>query len=316
MDWAENDMQEAVRGLAKQIFAGSTTPWKDLAEAQVMDLDGPLEIATLLVANGRAGARVPLFERLVLGAPIIEFGGGAEPDEVLTAGLIEAHSRDPRKARTRVEDGKLYGEKVAVPWATAASRVVVPAADGVYVAKLSDCTVESGIATHDDPVGTVTFDGTPCERLGGDEIFDWWLPRIDVGVCALLLGLSKEALIMTAKYLADRQQFGKPVGSFQAVQQRAADAWIDQQAMEVTLWQAAWRVSEGLPSERERAIARYWAAEGAHRVTFAAQHLHGGFGFDRDYALHRYFLAVKQHEFLLGGANQQLENLGTLIARA
>ena len=84
--------------------------------------------------------------------------------------------------------------------------------------------------------------------------------------------------------------------------------------MEVTMWQAAWRVSEETDSARARAIGRYWAAEGAHGVTAAAQHLHGGFGFDRDYPLHRYFLAVKQHEFLLGGANAQLERLGAMLA--
>ncbi|TNE84008.1 MAG: acyl-CoA dehydrogenase [Deltaproteobacteria bacterium] len=316
MDWQENEMQEAVSGLAKQIFAGSTQPWKDLVDAQIMDLEGTLEIASLLVACGRAGARVPLFETLVLGAPIAKFGEAPAPGTVLTAGLVEAHSRDPRRATTRCEGGKLYGEKVCVPWASQASRIVVPATDGVYVANLADCRIEEGTATHDDPVGTVVFDGTPCERLGGDEVLDWWLPRVDVGVCALLFGLAKEALILTAKYVADRQQFGRPIGSFQAVQQRAADAWIDLQAMEVCLWQAAYRVDAELDSARERAIARYWAAEGAHRVTAAAQHLHGGFGFDRDYPLHRYFLAVKQHEFLLGGANQQLEQLGDLVAQA
>jgi alkylation response protein AidB-like acyl-CoA dehydrogenase len=314
MDWAPSEMQDAVSGLAKQIFAGSEDPWRDLVEAQVFEVEGVLETASLLVAVGRAGARVPAFERLVLGSPIAAFGLGAEAGEVLTAGLIEVGSRDPRKAETEVREGRLYGEKVAVPWATRARRMVVPARDGVYVARLEDCQVEAGTATHDDPVGTVVFEGTPCEKLGGAEVLDWWLPRVDVGVCALLAGLAREALILTAKYTTERQQFGRSIGSFQAVQQRAADAWIDLQAMEVTLWQAAYRVEVGLPSERERAIARYWAAEGAHRVTAAAQHLHGGFGFDRDYPLHRYFLAVKQHEFLLGGANAQLEVLGDLVA--
>ncbi|MCO4744342.1 MAG: acyl-CoA dehydrogenase [Proteobacteria bacterium] len=314
MDWSESEMQEAVGGLAKQVFHGESDPWAALVESQVLELDGMLEIATLLVEAGRAGAAVPVFETLVLGAPIAQFGTAVPAGTVLTAGLIEAQSRDPRRARTRIVDGKLSGEKVCVPWADKAEFIVVPTADGVAVARLADCAVTMGMGTHDQPVGTVSFDGVPCERLGGDEVLDWWLPRVDVGVCALLYGLSKQALILTAKYLSDRKQFGRSVGSFQAVQQRAADAWIDLNAMEVTLWQAAWRVSEGLGSERERAIARYWASEGAHNVTAAAQHLHGGFGFDRDYAVHRYFLAVKQHEFLLGGANAQLEALGDVVA--
>lgn len=315
MDWSENEMQEAIRGLAQQVFKDAEDPWASLVESQILELDGLLEIATLLIACGRAGARAPVFETLILGGPIAKFGTAVPAGTVLTAGLIEAQSRDPRHATTEVRDGRLYGQKVCVPWAQQAQKIVVPAKDGVYVADVADCTVISGMGTHDDPVCTVQFEGTDCVRLGGDEVFDWWLPRVDVGVCALLYGLSKEALLMTAKYVADRKQFGKPIGGFQAVQQRAADAWIQLNAMEVTLWRAAWRVSEALDSERERTIARYWAAEGAHFVTAAAQHLHGGFGFDRDYALHRYFLAVKQHEFLLGGANQQLERLGHLVAQ-
>jgi hypothetical protein len=154
----------------------------------------------------------------------------------------------------------------------------------------------------------------PVERLGGDEVLNRWLSWVDVGISALLLGLSRKALELTAAYVTERTQFGRPVGSFQAVQQRAADAWIHTQVMEVSLWQAAWRVQQGLDSVRERAIARYWAAEGSHFVCAAAQHLHGGFGFDRDYELHRYFLAARQHEFILGGANHQLEQLGALLA--
>jgi alkylation response protein AidB-like acyl-CoA dehydrogenase len=139
---------------------------------------------------------------------------------------------------------------------------------------------------------------------------------VDVGVSAILLGLSHEALKLTAAYVTERHQFGIPIGSFQAVQQRAADAWIQTQVMEASLWQAAWRVESGLASSRECAIARYHASEGSHFVCAAAQHLHGGFGFDRDYPLHRYFLAARQHEFILGGANAQLEKLGDLLAES
>ena len=143
---------------------------------------------------------------------------------------------------------------------------------------------------------------------------DRWLARVDVGLCALLLGLSKQALRMTARYVAERQQFGKPIGTFQAVGQRAADAWIDTQAMEVTLWSAACQVSEGQDAERALRIARYTASEGSHRVVAAAQHLHGGMGYDLDYPLARYFLTAKQWEHVLGGSGAQLEALGAWLA--
>jgi alkylation response protein AidB-like acyl-CoA dehydrogenase len=315
MDWSTTEMQDAIGEAVAPILADDPTAWEALRDAGLLDLEGDLEITTLLVAIGRSGARVPALATLVLGAPIARFSERPPSGTILTGGLLEEGSRDPRRVATRVEDGRLYGTKICVPAADRAGRIVVPAIEGVYVAELADCDVQLQDGTDGDPLGIVSFDGTPAERLGGPEVLDWWLPRVDVGVCATLLGLSLEAVAMTAKYVSQREQFKRPIGAFQAVQQRIADAWIDTQAMEVTLWQAAWRISEGLPSERELAIARYHASLGSARVCFAAQHLHGGFGFDRDYVLHRYFLCARQWEFVLGGAEEQLERLGDTLTR-
>ena len=95
---------------------------------------------------------------------------------------------------------------------------------------------------------------------------------------------------MTAEYTKTREQFDRPIATFQAVGQRAADAYIDTEAIRLTAWQAIWRLSEGLPATAEVAVAKFWAAEGGQRVVHAAQHLHGGMGVDKDYPLHRYFL--------------------------
>jgi alkylation response protein AidB-like acyl-CoA dehydrogenase len=314
MDWSPTEMQDAIKELSRRILREASDPWDALMKSDFLGLDDVMDVTTLLIEVGRTGARVPAFSTLVLGAPIAQFGSAPKAGTVLTAGLLETESRDPRAPTTRAENGKLFGEKICVPAATAAEQIVAPTTDGVYVAKRADCTLEAQTGTDDDALGVVRFEGTPAEKLGGDEVLDWWLPRVDVGVSALLLGLAKQALRLTAAYAKERQQFGRPIGMFQAVKQRAADAWIHTQAMEVTLWQAAWRVAEGKSSARERAIARYWASEGSHFVCAAAQHLHGGYGFDRDYDLHRYFLAAKQHEFFLGGANTQLETLGDLVA--
>jgi len=84
----------------------------------------------------------------------------------------------------------------------------------------------------------------------------------------------------------------------------------------VTMWQAAWRLAEGLPAREEIDIAKYWAAEGGQRVVHATQHLHGGMGADIDYPVHRYFLWVKQLENTFGSGPQQLARLGRSIARS
>jgi len=314
MNWDRSEMQQAITELAGKVLSTSSDPWQDLKEAGLLELSNLLEITSLLIEVGRAGGRVPALPTLVLGGPLSRLPEPPAPGTVLTAGLLEAGSRDPQRPQTVVRDGRLYGEKICVPAVEQAVWMVVPAVQGLYAARLADCEVTLQRGTDGDMLGVVRFDGTPSERLGDETLLQDWLARVDVGVSALLLGLAQRALQLTAAYVCERKQFERPIGSFQAVQHRAADAWIDTQIMEVCLWQAAWRVEEGRPSARERAIARYWASEGAHRVTAAAQHLHGGFGFDKDYPLYRYFLCVKHWEFLGGGANLQLERLGELLS--
>lgn len=316
MDWTPTEMQGAIKELAGQVLKESKTPWADLAEAELLGVEDVLDITALIVEVGKAGGYAPAVQTLALGWPLKAHGAGYADDVVLTGALAEESSRDPRKATTYAEDGKLYGTKICVPSADVAEAVAVAAKDGVYEVKLADCAVELQVGTNDEKLGILTFDGTPATKLGGLDLLDAWLTRVHLGVAALHLGLAKAGLFMTAGYTRERKQFGRPIGSFQAVQQRAADAWIDVQAMELTLLQAAWRVSEGLDAEREVTIARYWSSEGSHRVLAAAQHLHGGFGFDRDYPLHRYFLTAKLWEFLGGGANAQLEALGDQLASA
>lgn len=308
MDWAPDEMQQAIPELATKILESSTDPWTELETAGMLDLESLAHISTLLIAVGRAGGRIPVLETLVLGSPI----PGRTSGQVFTAGLLEPGSRDLDRPETVVRDGRAYGTKICVPAADRAVKMVIPAQDGLYAVHLADCRVELQQGTNDDVLGTVFLEGAPAERL--DRSVEDYRLRVDVGISALLLGLAKEAVQKTARYVSEREQFGRKIGTFQAVSQRLADAWIDTQSMEVTLWQAAWRVDQGLPAAREVAIARYVAAESAHRILATAQHLHGGMGFDRDYPLYRYFLTVKAWEFVLGGASAQLERLGGLLA--
>jgi alkylation response protein AidB-like acyl-CoA dehydrogenase len=98
------------------------------------------------------------------------------------------------------------------------------------------------------------------------------------------------------------------------VAQRIADAYIDTEGIRLTALQAAWRLSEDLPAADELAIAKFWAADGGHRVVHAAQHLHGGIGMDTDYPVHRYYRWSKVIELTLGTATEHLRRLGERIA--
>ena len=158
------------------------------------------------------------------------------------------------------------------------------------------------------PVGDAGRRGRPA-RIGGatgQAIIEWLVQRTTAALALAQAGAAAASLALMAEYTKTREQFGKPIATFQAVGQRAADAYIDTEAIRLTAWQAAWRLAEGLPADKEVAIAKFWAADGGQRVVHAAVHLHGGVGVDRDYPLHRYFLMTKHLELTLGGATEQL----------
>ena len=148
----------------------------------------------------------------------------------------------------------------------------------------------------------------------GAEIVRFVEQHASVGVCMMTAGATRAAIEMAADYTKQRHQFDRPIATFQAVSQRAGDSYIDTEAVWLTAYQAAWRLSAGLRADREVAIAKYWASEGGFRVVHAAVHVHGGVGVDRDYPLHRHFLASRHLELTLGHAEEQLADLGRLIA--
>jgi alkylation response protein AidB-like acyl-CoA dehydrogenase len=172
--------------------------------------------------------------------------------------------------------------------------------------------------TSDETLAAVTltdFAVTAEQELcGGEEALAQITELARLGNAAVMLGCAAEALKLTGEYAKTRHQFDVPIGTFQAVQQRAGDGYIDLAAIRSTFWQAAWRTANGETASREIAIAAFWAADGGHRIVSAAQHIHGGMGFDRDYPLHRNYLQFKQCEFALGGASALLAELGDLIA--
>ncbi len=148
----------------------------------------------------------------------------------------------------------------------------------------------------------------------GAAIIEWLVQRSTAALALAQAGAAAASLALVAEYTKTREQFGKPIATFQAVGQRAADAYVDTEAIRLTAWQAAWRIDQGLPADREVAIAKFWAADGGQRVVHAAVHLHGGVGVDREYPLHRYFLMTKHIELTLGGATEQLLHLGAALA--
>jgi hypothetical protein len=328
--------------------------WLDLARSNLLGVGLPesfggsdlgfFTTCLLLEEIGRTVAPVPALATLVMAAlPIARFGSQAQRQRwlpgvvsgevILSAGLLEAGSEEPARPATsfRAASGGflLDGVKLCVPAAHLAQRVLVPArgADGQVGAFLVDpqsagVQLEPQRTTNRERHFQLTLSSARVseeDRLGapaqGTEIVQWIADRATAATCALQLGVSDRALRMTATYAASRVQFDRPIGSFQAVHTRAADAFINVEAMRLTSWLAAWRLSQELPASDAVAVAKYWAAEGGQFVGYAAQHLHGGIGIDVDYPLHRYYLWAKQLELTLGSAPVQLARIGARMAR-
>ena len=156
--------------------------------------------------------------------------------------------------------------------------------------------------------------GDDRRLAGGRAAYDWLVQHLMVALSAHQLGVCAGGLDLTAAYARTREQFGRPIGSFQAVSQRLADGYIDVQGLRLTVTHAAWRLSEGLPAEVEVATAKLWAADTGHKIAHTTVHVHGGVGIDLDGEAHRYFTAAKRAEFALGGSTVQALALGKVLA--
>lgn len=307
---------------------------------------GVVDQALVLREVGRTLAPVPVAAAIAAGAvPVARFGtadqreawarGAVEGRAIVVPALAEPHNRDalaPSTTAVRTGDGwRLDGVKTAVPAGTVADALLVPARaeDGRPLVFLVDpaaagVTVAAQRTTNYDIAGLVRLDGVTVGDdavLGGADGVDRGPEALEaiaqhatVALCAQQLGVVERSVELIAEYTKGRVQFERPIATFQAVGHRAADAYIDSEGIRLTLWQAAWKLDAGLPAAMEVATAKFWAAEGGHRVAHAIVHLHGGMGVALDYPAHRYFVHAKQIELSLGGATEQALRIGAALA--
>ncbi len=328
--------------------------WAELGKADLLGIALPeadggggygiLEACLIAEQVGRTVAPVPYLSSIVASAmPVARFGTGPQrkqllPDVIagattLTLALYEPNDvAVPAVPTTKAtQDGdrwRLDGEKSLVIGADRAAAILVPARTGeassavfIVTPSATGVSLHRETAVSGEPQWTVRLDGVVVDAdaiLGdaqqGAEIVAWTTDRMTAAICATQTGVCEEALAITARYVSEREQFGSKLGTFQAVGQRVADAYIDTEAIRLTALQAVWRLSEGLDAHDELMTAKFWAADGAQRVVHAAQHLHGGIGMDLDYPIHRYFRWAKVLELTLGGASPSLLRLGASLA--
>jgi 3-oxocholest-4-en-26-oyl-CoA dehydrogenase beta subunit len=318
--------------------------WATLIEADVLSTAAPesvggggfgvLEQAAVLTALGRSLAAVPYLESVVLGAgALAAFGPEAlqtdwavpaiNGSKILAIALDGEMGQGPVQATATGSGYRLTGTRTQIGYGPVADAFLVPAEtdSGVKVFLVlggdPGVSVTSLNTTGHGSVGHLELQGVELDDsrvVGGTDVVGWLGAHGTLGRTAFQLGVLERALELTASYAREREQFDRPIGSFQAVAQRLADGYIDVKGLRLTLTQAAWRVSEDLPADVEVSTAAFWAADAGHRVAHTTVHVHGGVGIDLDHPVHRYFLAAKQAEFAVGGATGQLLRIGRELA--
>ena len=295
------------------------------------------DVAVALEEVGRAGVVIPAMETLGFGVlPIVAFGT-AEQQEALLAGIedgriLTAPTAEPAAPLTEepgvvLASGRLSGTVTGVRYAAQARTVLVPTAEGIACVApgAEGVTLTPTLGSLGVPEYAMTFDQTPVEHVltgDGSPTLLADLRRLQLAaILASADGLISGALQMTAGYLRGREQFGRPLGAFQAVQQELADVYIVAQTLHDLAVSVSWRITEGLTGPADRystdpAIAAWWLASEGPRAVQVMHHLHGGVGVDITYLMFRYSSAVKDLARFVGGASFQLDRVAAAGAGA
>lgn len=329
MDFTPTEEQRAASGLLAGILDRSADPqkaWEATCEAGLVaavEEIGLLGLVLLLEEAGRRTAGIPLAATCAYGLLPVRAHGTDEQRARLLPGLREgscvATGAFPHRSARAVPAGdgwRLTGTFPAVPWLCDATHVLVPAATGTGT-RLFWLPVPAGA----EPVGTtapwaagrLVLDGTPAEPLGDGAAYGQVLARARTAFAGLQAGVCAGSLARAVAYTSVREQFGRPLSTNQGVLLRAADAYMDTEAIRVTAYEAAWRFDNDLPAASHALTAAWWASEGGRRVVHAGQHLHGGIGADLEHPVHRHFLWGRQLDAYLGGGAHVLAELGELL---
>jgi 3-oxo-4-pregnene-20-carboxyl-CoA dehydrogenase alpha subunit len=336
MDFELTATQQAVADVATSVLDRDLT-WDALVAGGVAALPVPerlggdgvglAEVGTVLTEIGRHGAITPALATLGFGVvPLLDLASEEQQDRflagladgakggVLTAALNEPGTALPDRPAATFTGGRLSGTKVGVAYAeqadwmivTADSAVVVvsPGADGVHLVRTP---TSNGADEY-----TVIFDGAAV--ADSDVLAGASVHRVNqlalAAIGAYADGLVAGALRLTADYVANRKQFGKPLSTFQTVAAQLAEIYIASRTINLVAKSVVWRLSEGRDADNDLDVLGYWVTSQAPPVMQLCHHLHGGMGMDITYPMHRYYSTIKDLSRLLGGSSHRLDLVG------
>lgn len=334
MDFTPEPEQQAVADVVTSVLSREKS-WEALVSGGVAALPVPErlggdgvglpEVATALTEIGRHGTISPALATLGLAlVPLLDLASDAQQDRylagvakgaVLTAALNEPAAALPEQPATTLSGNRLSGTKIGVPYAeraewmlvtTDAGVVVVsPKADGVRLTK-------TPTSNHSDEYVVEFTDVAVAEEdvLSGASVHR--LNQLALAMIgAYASGLVAGALRLTADYVGSREQFGRPLSTFQTVAAQLSEVYIVSRTITLASTSVVWRLANDLGeddlTESDLGVLGYWITSQAPPMMQICHHLHGGMGMDIDYPMDRYYSTIKDLSRLLGGKSHRLD---------
>jgi alkylation response protein AidB-like acyl-CoA dehydrogenase len=333
MDFNLTATQQAVADVVTSVLDRDLS-WEALVDGGVTALPVPErlggdgvglpEVATVLTEVGRHGAITPALATLGLGVvPLLDLASEEQQDRflagvakgaVLTAALNEPGAALPDRPATTFADGRLSGTKIGVTYAAQAEWMVVTADSAVVVVspKADGVRLVRTPTSNGSEEYTITFDGVAVDD--SDALAGASAHRLNqlalAAIGAYADGLVAGALRLTADYVANRKQFGKPLSTFQTVAAQLSEVYIASRTIDLAAKSVVWRLSEGRDADADLDVLGYWVTSQAPPAMQTCHHLHGGMGMDITYPMHRYYSTIKDLTRLLGGPSHRLELVG------
>jgi alkylation response protein AidB-like acyl-CoA dehydrogenase len=334
VDFSPDPEQQAVADVVTSVLDRDNS-WEALVAGGVTALAVPerlggdgvglSEVATALTEVGRHGTISPALATLGFGlVPLLELASEAQQDRylaglakgaVLTAALDEPAVGLPEAPATTLAGNRLSGIKVGVPYAEQAEWILVTADTGVVVVSPNADGVtltKTPTANHSDEYAVVfddvevdaVLDGASVQRMNQ-------LALAMIGAYAS--GLVAGALRLTADYVGTREQFGRPLSTFQTVAAQLSEVYIVSRTITLAATSVVWRLANGLDATDDLGVLGYWITSQAPPVMQLCHHLHGGMGMDVDYPMDRYYSTIKDLTRLVGGPSHRLDLVGAAL---
>jgi alkylation response protein AidB-like acyl-CoA dehydrogenase len=332
VDFSPDERQQAVADVVTSVL-DRDSGWDALVAGGVTALGVPErlggdgvglpELTTALTEIGRHGTTGPALAVLGATAVLVDVASEAQQDRylggvakgsIVTLALNEPGAALPDRPAATLSAGKLNGAKIGVPYAAQADWIVVTADTGVVVvsAKADGVhAVKTPTSNHTDEY-VVTFSDVAVSD--DDALADATAKRVNqlalATTGAYAAGLVAGALRLTADYVANREQFGKPLSTFQTVAAQLAEVYIASRTLTLAATSVVWRLSEGRDADLDLDVLGYWLTSQAPPVMQLCHHMHGGMGMDIAYPMDRYYSTIKDLTRLLGGPQYRLDLVG------